>query len=155
MLRFNYGKALAYSSFIRGIYFSKNMGGSKKPTAASRDKASGSRDTKKKKDKGEGGPRKAEITVMVNSKQALKIIQNSKVITAQDLARQTGVKISASNAFLKESVSKGIVKQVGGYSGHYLYQMVPQQQQQQQSKSSLAEVSSVAATATTTTTTTP
>lgn len=150
MLRINYGKALAYSSFIRGIYFSKNMGGAKKPTAASRDKASGSRDTKKKKDKGEGGPRKAEITVMVNSKQALKIIQNSKVITAQDLARQTGVKISASNAFLKESVSKGIVKQVGGYSGHYLYQMVPQQQQQ--SKSSPAEVSSVAATATTTTT---
>ena len=129
------------------------MGGAKKPTAASRDKASGSRDTKKKKDRGEGGPKKAEITVMVNSKQAMKIIQNSKVITAQDLARQTGVKISASNAFLKESVSKCIVKQVGGYSGHYLYQMVPQQQppsQPQQSESSPAEVSSATAAAVTT-----
>ena len=135
------------------------MGGAKKPTAASRDKASGSRDTKKKKDRGEGGPKKAEITVIVNSKQAMKIIQNSKVITAQDLARQTGVKISASNAFLKESVSKCIVKQVGGYSGHYLYQMVPQQQsqpqqQQQQSESSPAEASSTTAAVTTTTTTT-
>ena len=131
------------------------MGGAKKPTAASRDKASGSRDTKKKKDRGEGGPKKAEITVIVNSKQAMKIIQNSKVITAQDLARQTGVKISASNAFLKESVSKCIVKQVGGYSGHYLYQMVPQQQppsQPQQSESSPAEVSSATAVTTTTTT---
>ena len=127
------------------------MGGAKKPTAASRDKASGSRDTKKKKDRGEGGPKKAEITVIVNSKQAMKIIQNSKVITAQDLARQTGVKISASNAFLKESVSKCIVKQVGGYSGHYLYQMVPQQQQQQ-SESSPAEVSSATAVTITTTT---
>ena len=133
------------------------MGGAKKPTAASRDKASGSRDTKKKKDRGEGGPKKAEITVTVNSKQAMKIIQNSKVITAQDLARQTGVKISASNAFLKESVSKCIVKQVGGYSGHYLYQMVPQQQppsQPQQSESSPAEVSSATAAVTSSTTTT-
>ncbi len=87
-------------------------------------KASGIKDTKKKKDKGEGGPKKAEITVIVNEQQALKIIQNSKVVTVQDLARQTGVKISAANAFLKEFTNKGIVKKVGGYSGHYLYQAV-------------------------------
>ena len=54
----------------------------------------------------------------------MKIIQNSKVITVQDLARQTGVKISAANAFLRESASKGTVKRVGGYSGHHLYQVV-------------------------------
>jgi small subunit ribosomal protein S25e len=98
------------------------MAGGKKPTT---NKSSGSKDSKKsKKDKGEGGPRKAEITVMVNEQQAMKIIQNSKVLTVQDLARQTGVKISAANAFLKESVVKGTVKKVGGYSGHYLYQVV-------------------------------
>ena len=100
------------------------MGGSKKQTGGNKDKSSGSKDTKKKKDKGESGPKKAEITVMVNEQQALKIIQNSKVITVQDLARQTGVKISAANAFLKESLNKGIIKKVGGYSGHYLYQSV-------------------------------
>ena len=100
------------------------MAGAKKTTTASKDKSAGSKDTKKKKDKGEGGPKKAEITVMVNEQQALKIIQNSKVVTVQDLARQTGVKISAANAFLKESTSKGIVKRVGGYSGHHLYQAV-------------------------------
>ncbi len=101
------------------------MGGAKKPTAASKDKASSSRDAKKKKDKGEGGsgPKKAEITVLVNSKQAMKIIEHSKVITVQDLARQIGVKISAANAFLRESANNGIIKRVGGYSGHYLYQM--------------------------------
>jgi small subunit ribosomal protein S25e len=54
----------------------------------------------------------------------MKIIQNSKVVTVQDLARQTGVKISAANAFLIESTNKGIVKRVGGYSGHHLYQVV-------------------------------
>jgi len=86
---------------------------------------SGSKDSKKsKKDKGESGVRKAEITVMLNEQQAMKVIQNSKVITVQDLARQTGVKISAANAFLKESTSKGTVKRVGGYSGHHLYQVV-------------------------------
>ncbi len=101
------------------------MGGAKKPTAANKDKSANTKDTKKgKKDKGESGPKKAEITVMVNEQQALKIIQNSKVVTIQDLARQTGVKISAANAFLREATNKGIVKRVGGYSGHYLYQTV-------------------------------
>ncbi len=98
------------------------MAGAKKPT--NKDKSAGYKDTKKKKDKGEGGPKKAEITVKVNEQQGLKIIQNSKVVTVQDLARQAGVKISAANAFLKESTSKGIVKRVGGYSGHHLYQAV-------------------------------
>ena len=101
------------------------MGGGKKPTAAKKDKPEKAKDSKKsKKDKGEGGPRKAEIVVAVNEQQAMKIIQNSKVITIQDLARQTGIKISAANAFLRESAKKGTVKRVGGYSGHHLYQAV-------------------------------
>ncbi len=100
------------------------MGGAKKPTAANKDKSGGSKDTKKKKDKGEGGPKKAEIVVILDEKQAMRVIQNSKVITVQDLARQTGVKISAANAFLKASAEKGTVKRVGGYSGHHLYQPV-------------------------------
>ncbi len=112
-----------YSSFIRGIFFSQIMGGAKKPTAAKKDKPEKSKDSKKGK-KGEGGPRKAEIVVAINEQQAMKIIQNSKVITIQDLARQTGIKISAANAFLRESAKKGTVKRVGGYSGHHLYQAV-------------------------------
>jgi len=101
------------------------MGGAKKPTTAKKDKPENTKDSKKsKKDKGEGGPRKAEIVVLVNEQQAMKIIQNSKVITVQDLARQTGIKISAANAFLRESADKGVVKRVGGYSGHHLYQAV-------------------------------
>ena len=60
---------------------------------------------------------------MIDEQQAMKIITNSKVVTVQDLARQTGVKISAANAFLKQSAIKGTVKKVGGYSGHHLYQI--------------------------------
>ncbi len=100
------------------------MGGGKKPTTAKKDKPDTKKDFKKKKDKGDGGPRKAEITVMVNEQQAMKIIQNSKVVTVHDLARQTGVKSSAANAFRIESANKGTVKRVGGYSGHHLYQAV-------------------------------
>ncbi len=101
------------------------MGGGKKPIAGKKNNQANTKDSKKgKKDKGEGGTRKAEIVVLVNEQQAMKIIQNSKVITVQDLARQTGIKISAANAFLRESVNKGTVKLVGGYSGHHLYQTV-------------------------------
>ncbi|MDH3488960.1 MAG: MarR family transcriptional regulator [Nitrosopumilus sp.] len=102
------------------------MAGGKKSTTATKDKSTGTKDSKKsKKDKGESGAaRKAEISVKVNEQQAMKIIQNSKVVTVQDLARQTGVKISAANKFLKESAIKGTVKRVGGYSGHRLYQAV-------------------------------
>lgn len=101
------------------------MGGAKKPTAANKDKSSGSKDSKKgKKDKGavESGPKRAEIIVKVNGEQALKIVRGAKVITAQELARQLGVKISAANRFLKETVSNGDVSVIGGHSGHYLYQ---------------------------------
>jgi small subunit ribosomal protein S25e len=100
------------------------MAATKKTTNVT--KSNPAKDSKKgKKDKGESsGVRKAEITVMLNEQQAMKVIQNSKVVTVQDLARQTGVKISAANAFLKQSEIKGTVKKVGGYSGHYLYQVV-------------------------------
>jgi small subunit ribosomal protein S25e len=104
------------------------MGGTKKVTAAKQEKAQEAKDAKDskkgRKDKGEGGPRKAEITVIVNEKEAMKIIQGSKVVTIHDLARQTGVKVSAANAFLINLTKKGLVKRVGGYSGHYIYQTV-------------------------------
>ncbi len=110
--------------FINRAYLIMYMGGAKKPTAASKDKSSSAKVSKKgKKDAGqESGPKKAEIVVKVNGEQALKIVKNSKVITAQDLARHLGVKISATNKFLKNALSEGTVSVIGGYSGHYLYQ---------------------------------
>ena len=99
------------TSFIRGIFLSQNMAGAKKPESK-----------KGKKDKGESGPKKAEITVTLNEQEATKIVQNSKVITVHELARQTGVKVSAANVFLKNALKKGIIKRVGGFSGHYIYQ---------------------------------
>ncbi|MDH3276860.1 MAG: MarR family transcriptional regulator [Nitrosopumilus sp.] len=83
------------------------------------------KDSKKgKKEKGESGQKKAEISIILNEQEATKIIQRAKVITVHDLARQTGVKVSAANVFLKESLKKGLIKRVGGFSGHYVYQPV-------------------------------
>ena len=76
-----------------------------------------------KKDKGQGPP-KAEITVILTDKQAGRFLKNTKVITAQDLATKTGVKVSAANKYLREAVRNGTAKKVGGYSGHWLYSTV-------------------------------
>ncbi len=94
------------------------MAGTKKSGSSQKDSKKG------KKEKGEGGTKKAEISVIINEQEATKIVQNAKVITVHELARQTGVKVSAANVFLKDSLKKGIIKKVGGFSGHYIYQPV-------------------------------
>jgi small subunit ribosomal protein S25e len=104
------------------------MGGAKKKSPAQQEKSQTDESTKKSgekrkgKKKEEGSSSKAEISVIVNEEQAMKIIKSAKVLTVQDLARQLGVKISASNAFLKKLLNDGKVKRVGGFSGHHIYQ---------------------------------
>lgn len=106
------------------------MGGAKKKSPAQQEKSqkdesqkkSGEKKKGKKKEKSEEGSAKAEISVIVNEDRAAKVIKNAKVITVQDLARQTGVKVSAANAYLKKLLKEGTVKKVGGYSGHHIYQ---------------------------------
>ena len=109
------------------------MGGAKKKSPAQQEKSqtddtekkSGSKKKKgKKSGKPEGDSKKAEISVIVNETQAMKIIKNVKVLTVQELARQMGVKTSAANAFLLKSLQNGDVKRVGGHSGHHIYQPV-------------------------------
>ncbi|MGQ0605566.1 MAG: MarR family transcriptional regulator [Candidatus Nitrosotenuis sp.] len=105
------------------------MGGAKKKGAASmeksqdNDKAKESGTKKDKKDKkGEKSERKAEITVILGEEQALKLIKSNNYLTIQELAKQTGVKISAANACLVGLLKKGSVKRAGGFAGHWIYQ---------------------------------
>ncbi|MBI3254277.1 MAG: hypothetical protein HYZ56_06280, partial [Nitrosopumilales archaeon] len=80
------------------------MGGAKKKSPAQQEKSqtdatsktSGAKKKGKKQEKSEGS--KSEISVIVNEEQAMKFIKNAKVLTVQELARQTGVKISAANS---------------------------------------------------------
>ena len=98
--------------------------GSKNKSVSSSEKSQGGKD-KVKKDKKDHSEKK-DVDVFINEEQASKIIKSSKVITIQDLARQANVKISTANAFLKKALTQGIVKKVGGFSGHYIYQPVSQ-----------------------------
>ena len=98
--------------------------GSKNKSVSSSEKSQGGKD-KTKKDKKDHSEKK-EVAVFINEEEAGKIIKSSKVITIQDLARQSNVKISTANAFLKKALSQGVVKKVGGFSGHYIYQPASQ-----------------------------
>jgi len=101
------------------------MGGSKKKSPAQQEKSQ--KDEKKAGKKGkkeESGSAKAEITVILTDEQASKVLKSSKVVTVQELARQTGVKISAANVYLKKLLESGAVKKIGGHSGHHIYQPV-------------------------------
>ncbi len=105
------------------------MGGSKNKSPAQKEKSQKSETDKKggtkKKDKEKSKREpKSEISVIVDEPQAMKFIKSSKVVTVQELSRQTGVKISAANAFLIKLLQKADVKRVGGYSGHHIYQPV-------------------------------
>ena len=98
--------------------------GNKNKSVSSSEKSQSGKD-KAKKDKKEHTEKK-EVDVFINEEEASKIIKSSKAITIQDLARQTNVKISTANAFLKKSLEQGTVKKIGGFSGHYIYQPISQ-----------------------------
>ena len=92
----------------------------KNKSVSSKDKPGKTKDGKAKKDK-KPNTEKKEVAVEINENDATKIVQNSKVITIHDLARQTNVKISTANAFIKKLVENGTIKRVGGFSGHHVY----------------------------------
>ncbi len=101
------------------------MGGSKNKSPAQKEKLQqhkGAEQKKGKKSKGEDS--KTEISVLINESQALKYIKSANAITAHDLAKNTSIKISTANSFLQKLLDKGIVKRIGGFSGHHVYQTV-------------------------------
>ena len=99
------------------------MGGSKNKSPAQKEKAQHQKDTEQKKGKkSKSEDSKTEIFVLIDESRALKYIKSAKGITAHDLARNTSVKISTANSFLRKSLEKGIVKRIGGFSGHHVYQ---------------------------------
>lgn len=99
--------------------------GNKNKSVSANEKTQKPKDAKGKKDKKNLSDKK-EVAVFINEQEAAKIVSSAKVITVQDLARQTGVKISTANVFLKKSLAEGSIKRVGGFSGHYVYQPVAQ-----------------------------
>jgi small subunit ribosomal protein S25e len=110
------------------------MGGTKKKPlgASSKTAAAGpAGEAKPKEDsqpkKGQGGKpqqRQQKLSVLIEEPQGMKALQSMKAITIQGLAKSAGIKISVANAFIKSLEAKGVVKSIGGYSGHRVYEMV-------------------------------
>jgi small subunit ribosomal protein S25e len=100
------------------------MGGSKNKSPAQKDKSQQKNTEQKKVKKSKNDDSKIEIAVSVNESQALKYFKSANAITAYDLAKNTSVKISTANSFLRKSLENGIVKRIGGFSGHHIYQTV-------------------------------
>ena len=101
------------------------MGGSKNKSPAQKDKSQ-KKDTESKQSKKseKSNAAKTEHSVIIDESKAIKYINGAKVITIQDLARQTEVKISEANLFLQKLLKEGTVKRIGGFSGHHLYKSV-------------------------------
>ncbi len=107
------------------------MGGVKKKPVGSTEKSnvnnhSGDVKTIKKEDSKKTSSKplqKQKLSVFVEESQGLKVLEGMKAIMAQTFARSAGVKISVANAFLKALEAKGIIKNVGGNSGHKVYKL--------------------------------
>jgi len=98
------------------------MGGSKNKSPAQKDKSQKKvADPKKSK---KSNVAKTGHSIIIDESKATKYINAAKVITVQDLARQTEVKISQANSFLQKLLKEGTVKRIGGFSGHHLYKSV-------------------------------
>lgn len=107
------------------------MGGNKNKPAAKQDKGTVSGpagDIKPAaKDEKKGKPQqKAKLSVVLEEPAGMKVIGGMKAITIQSVAKSANVKISVANAFVKSLEAKGVVKKVGGYSGHRVYEKVKQ-----------------------------
>ena len=99
------------------------MGGSKNKSPAQKEKSQG-KDVKDKKSKKSEKSNATTTSVIINESKATKYINEAKVITVQDLARQIDVKISVANSFLQKLLADGAVKTNGVFSGHHLYKSV-------------------------------
>ena len=101
------------------------MGGSKNKSPAQKEKSQSKNTEQKKSKKSEkSNATKTEISVIIDESRATKYINGAKVITVQDLARQTETKISTANSYLQKLLKDGIVERIGGFSGHHLYKSV-------------------------------
>lgn len=104
------------------------MGGNKKkPSQSGASKSQDNKNPKKdevKKTASSKPQQKQKLSVLIEENQGLKVLGSMKAITVQGLARSLGVKSSVANNFIRNLESKNIVKSIGGYSGHRIYQKI-------------------------------
>lgn len=108
------------------------VGNKKKPLGSEKSNVAsgpgGNKPVKKEESKKTLGKvqQKQKLSVLVEESQGRRAIQSTKAITAQGVSRASGVKISVANAYIKSLETRGVVKAIGGYSGHRVYKLIEQ-----------------------------
>ena len=102
------------------------MGGVKKKTLSStkatgQQPSEGTNKLKKDEPKPQIKSQKHKSSVLIEDINDVSILKGMKAITVQSIAKILGVKISIANNYLRNLESKGMVKLIGGYSGHKVY----------------------------------
>jgi len=112
------------------------MGGTKKRTLASMEKsqddsatsaAGGDEKGKKKTEKTKVVGERKRVDVLMpkmNDQELMKSLASIKAITIYGAARSLSVNASVARIVLSSLESKGLVKRVGGFSGHYIWTTV-------------------------------
>lgn len=102
------------------------MGGNKKKSSQSNASKSqenkGGKKEEVKKTPAAKTQQKQKLSVLIEEAQGLRTLDSMRAITVHSFAKTLGVKISVANNFLKNLESKNIIKPIGGYSGHRIYQ---------------------------------
>lgn len=105
------------------------MGGTKKKTMASMEKSQDDEgpagdQAGKKSEKakfGGGGKRPDILAPRGNDQELLKSLASLRAITVYGAAKALSVNAAVANSVLSSLEAKGMVKRVGGYSGHYVW----------------------------------
>ncbi len=108
------------------------MGGTKKKTLASMEKsqddnasaAGGDEKGKKKSEKTKVVGERKRVDVLLprsNDQELMKSLSSLKAITIYGAARSLSVNAAVAKLVLSSLESKGLVKRVGGFSGHYIW----------------------------------
>ncbi|HUK75697.1 MAG TPA: hypothetical protein VLU99_07880 [Nitrososphaerales archaeon] len=111
------------------------MGGTKKKTLASMEKsqddnataAGGEEKGKKKADKSKGPGERKRVDVLLprmNDQELLRSLSSLRAITIFGAARALSVNAAVARSVLSSLETKGMVKRVGGFSGHYVWTAV-------------------------------
>lgn len=105
------------------------MGGTKRKTLAGMEKEQERKEAEeKKKDSKQKGKQKQSgaqphLTFALKEDEVINQLKGLKAITIYNAAKAFNVKASVASATLKAMEAKGLIKKVGGFSGHYVYSL--------------------------------
>ena len=106
------------------------MGGTKKKSLAQAEKTQSKTDEPKKTEEKKSGGKSLQQQKLqsisiptMDDNQIAKTFGGMKAITIYKAAKTLNINASVAATFLKSLESKSTIKRVGGYSGHYIWQL--------------------------------